>query len=396
MEIEVSISLTDLQRTIKEAVNDNTVDTVVICTGRQVGKTHYLSRQAFAWAVTDVQKIGFFEPTYKQCKKVFKELKSSLKLIKVIEFNQSDLEIQFPNGSIIRFHTAENDNCRGYTYDKLLVDEACFVKGDIFQAAILATVGVALSEGRGKLILASTPKYRNWFYDYTLLRDPKVKVIKATSEAGGFLSPDLLARFKKQLPDSVYRNEYLGEFLEAGNGLFEYSGKLVPYVEGEPTVGSIAGIDWGIEDDYTVLSIFAPEGTPLYLNRWRKLDWTTLIDKIVRVLNKYQPTVYCETNGIGNMPSKELKKKYSRTKPWVTSAKSKQQIVESLILSLKNNQIRLFNIDWLKEELDSFSLEFNPKTNKVTYGSRAGHDDSIMSIAIANYHLVNKASLTVF
>ena len=391
----INVKLTALQESIKNEVNKPNVDTVVVVTGRQVGKTHYLTRQGVAWAIKAYCQIGFFEPTYKQCKKVFKELKAKLGKIKAIKFNSSDLEIQFPNGSIIRFHTAENDNCRGFTYQYVLVDEACFVKGDIFQEAILGTISIALSNGSGKLILASTPKYKNWFYEYSVLEHEKVRTIRATSEQGGFIGKDLLDRYKKQLPDSVYRNEYLGEFLEAGNGLFEYSGKLVPHVEGEPTVGSIAGIDWGIEDDYTVLSIFGPDGTPLYLNRWRKLEPDEIIAKILKVLNIYKPAVYAETNGMGNVLSKLLKAQYPNTRAFFTTNKNKKEIVDALILAVKNKTIRLFDIDWLKGELDAFSVKIG-KSGKVTYEARTGHDDAIDSIAIANYHLINKATVKVY
>jgi len=360
---------------------------ISVCTGRQVGKTHLALMTMINWALEDSNTIGFFMPTYKQCKKVMRQLEGIVKDVPAVLFNRSDMTVSFKhNGSLIVFFTADNDNCRGETFDKIIVDEACFVKDTIWSEAIRPTVAVALSRGNGKVLLLSTPKRKNWFFDMVHDKTDGKIAFKFTTEEGGIVGKDEIADIKRSTPDRIFRCEYMAEFMDDGSGLFEWKSCVVKNTTYNRENKHYAAVDWGIEDDYTVLTIMDYKGQVVYINRWRGDDWQAIIVEIASVLRTYgSPPVHCETNGIGNMPTKELRKVYRDTLDWVTNAKNKNDMILKLAHDLKNNLITIPDDEQLGVELDVYTMTYNPSTGGATYGARNGfHDDMVMSLAICN------------
>ena len=370
---------------------------IVVCCGRQVGKTSIGLLTAVSWSLKHPgHETGVFLPTYKQCKNLFNRVKKMLKglsAINQVTYNGTEFLVTFENGSLIRFHTADNDNCRSFTYDSIIVDEACFVKDEIWNAAIRPTVAVSLSktEDPGKVLLLSTPKTKNWFHGMVNTVKDTYKVVRFTSEEGGLIGKDYLDDVKRQTPDSIYRNEYLGEFLDAGNGLFRYV-QCINNIESNK--GVVAGLDLGSKEDYTVLTIQDKDGNLIYLNRWRHQEWDIILKSVEIELRKHgMPVVYVEINGPGGMPFETLRKTYPKTKPWNTSQKSKNDIIQKLILDFNTKNIGVLDIDYLKDELDSFSVEY--KNGNAKYeGSNGSHDDCVMSLAICNYNRGNVVKVT--
>ena len=91
-----------------------------------------------------------------------------------------------------------------------------------------------------------------------------------------------------------------------------------------------------------------------------------------------------EVNSIGDVIYEQLSKVYPKVKPFVTTSKSKQEIVEGLQVAVQNNQFTLLDIEWLKKEFDLFTYEYNPKSRSIKYSAPNGfHDDGVMSCCIA-------------
>lgn len=390
------IKLSKIQRDIYDACNlDSDNDFIVVSCGRQVGKSTVASQVICNWCFNNYEyKVGFYAPTYKQAREQYKRIEKGLRKVQGMEFNKSELLVTFPNGSTCLFITADNDGMRGYSFDSIVIDEAGFVKDDIFNAGILPTVAVSISKGNGKALFVSTPKSKNWFYNYFTNEMDSKKSITATSEEGGLISKSLLKELKKNTPEHIYRNEYLAEFLEDGTGLFKYKGCLSDNISAEDEL-IYAAVDWAIEDDYTVLTVQDKVGNVLLQERWTGIDWVKLIDTIVDRLNKYNVhTIWSEINGVGNMPTKELRKKFPNTISWTTSNKSKVDIINKLAADFQVEAIKIPRSDSLLSELDAFELKYTPTTKKVTYAARNGfHDDCVLSLAIVNYNR-NKAGGT--
>ena len=296
MVLNMNIKLSDKQKQILEWCKlGNGIQYVVVATGRQVGKTTIATLVALEWALQNVDyDIGFFMPTYKQCKKVFKDYMKMCKELNFVKFNKSDLIVTFKNGSTIQFFTCENENIRTFTFDAVVVDEACFIKDYIWTAIIEPTIGASFSKldehgnpgNRGKALITSTPKAKNWFHTFVTddTIDRKV-VTRFTTIEGGVLSYDYVMGIKKRIDKQLYACEYDGEFIESGTGMFAYKGlinKVAPSMKGH-----VAGIDVGSRDDYTVLTIQDKLGNVIFQDRWTKMSYEKIIIPIIKILKRY-------------------------------------------------------------------------------------------------------------
>ena len=85
------------------------------------------------------------------------------------------------------------------------------------------------------------------------------------------------------------------------------------------------------------------------------------------------------------MPSQYLKERYPNTRIWITSNKSKNNIIQRLILDFNTKNIKILENDFICEELDFYTSVW--KDGLVRHGASGGkHDDGVMSLAICNYH----------
>ena len=361
---------------------------VCVSTGRQCGKSTTAGQIALMWAIGENQRdyrVGIFLPTYKQAREQFNRLKRGLNKVKSIKFNKSEFMIDFPNGSSIKYLTAENDNCRGFTFESIIIDEACFVDDEIFHSAILPTVAISLGQKNGKCLLVSTPKEKGWFYDYCMDISPGYKFITFTSYEGGLFTKEFLDDVRRKTPESYFRNEYLAEFMDGGSGLFEYNDAIVTYEITDKTKCT-AAIDWGMENDYTVLTIMNHKKELCFIKRWRKIDWDIMMDEMVKILKEHgNPLCYAETNGIGNMPVKSMKKKYPNTREWNTTQTNKKEIILLLSKDIKTGTVKIPKIDYLISELEDYTFTF--ENGNMKFAAKNGsHDDCVMSLAICHFN----------
>ena len=149
----------------------------------------------------------------------------------------------------------------------------------------------------------------------------------------------------------------------------------------------------GRADDYTVLTILNDKGQMVYCDRWRHDSWTNIVQSLLAKLNEYKPTTLVEINSIGDAIYEQLKAGYRHDiHPFVTSSKSKSDIIEGLIVANQSKEFTIQHIDWLLKEFDVFTYQYSAQTRSVKYGAPNGfHDDGIMSCAIA-YHALKKRS----
>ena len=358
----------------------------VVSIGRQFGKTLLGENQALKWAIENKNwKVGWVSPTYKQCKKVFKEVVRALgKCPFVVRINNSDLIIEFDTGSVILFYSAEAyDTIRGETFDGLICDEFAFFKPAAWDEVLKATV---LVKGK-KVLIMSTPKGKNQFYKvFNLANDnPQYKSFFGTSYDNPFIDPEEIEDARRSLPEHIFKQEYLAEFLDDGSSVFRNINECIN--QANKTNHLFAGIDLGRADDWTVLTIVNDQDEEVYSNRWRHMDWSAIINNIVVVLNKYKPKTLVEANGAQDAIFEQIRNavNYPKTsiKPFVTTSKSKQAIVEDLIVGFENKELSIIGYDWQVSELQTFTYEYNLKTRAIKYSAPVGlHDDYVMSRAI--------------
>jgi len=393
---------TKKQVEIIDACTTESVKYIIGCFGRQAGKSFTAMNLLLKWALEDNGSISMWvSPIYSQAKKVFTELTNTIAgtgLTKSI--NKSELTITFINGSVIYFRSGEReDSLRGYTLTYLIIDEAAYIKDEVWNTVLRPTV---LVHGK-KVLFISTPKGRNWFYNLAMrgMSDdyPQYKTFHATSFDTPFITAEELEEAKLSLPDNIYRQEILAEFMDDGGEVFS-SIKSNCILPSYPPIATgekyYAGLDFGRQNDYTVLTVVNSKGEMVDFYRERQKSWDIIVSELLVRLRKWKPVVYAEVNSIGDVLFENIKKQYSAVQPFVTNNESKQNMIEDLIMGLNENKLLLptqeLNVD-LYKELSVFTYEYSPRTRKVKYGAPSGfHDDCVISLGLTYYSFKKKAS----
>ncbi len=342
------------------------------------------ANQLLYWALNNKNvKCAWVSPVYKQSKKVFQDIyKAFAKRPEIYKtVNQSDLLLEYVTGSTIQFFSAERyDNIRGFTFDYLVCDEFAFMQAEAWTEVLRATV---LVKGK-KVLLISTPKGKNHFYTMHQMDgiNPQYKSFTMTSYDNPIIQPSEIDDAKYTLPEIIFKQEYLAEFVDGGYHLFSN----IPIGTGERTSRLVAGLDLGRADDYTVLTIMNDKGQMVFCERWRQMEWATILNHVKTILRDFRPDVYVEVNSIGDIVLESLRNDMSgicNIHPFVTTSKSKNDIIESLLVASQNKEVSILDLDWLRKEFEVFSFEYNPKSRLVKYSAPAGfHDDGVMATAI--------------
>jgi len=381
------------QKLIHDAINNGNQKYYVLNIGRQFGKSLLAINQILYWAFNSKCDVAWVSPIYNQANKVYETtVKAFANSPFVIRKKDAQkLKMEFCNGSTLQFFSAERyDNMRGFTFDYLVCDEFAFMDGQAWTAVLRATV---LVKGK-KVLLISTPNGKNHFYQLFMLDgvNDQYKSFKMSSYDNPMIDPKEIDDAKLTLPNHIFRQEYLAEFVDGGSSVF---GNL-NYLEGQSGTRYYGGLDVARADDYTVLTIYNEKGNMVFIDRWRHDSWSNIVRKAAEIIDKYNAQTYVEVNSIGDPIFEMLKgvlKNRNNIQPFVTTSKSKQDIIEQLAVANQNKEVSFLPVDWLIKEFDVFTYEYNPKTRNIKYSAPSGfHDDGIMSAAIG-YEAVKKLKI---
>lgn len=373
---------------------------ITLTTGRQWGKTILAENLLLKWALTHNQaNCMWVSPVYAQANKVFDELLKAVQDTPVFSsYNKGNLSLTFVNGSVIHFKSAERyDNLRGFTLDYLIIDEAAFIKDDVWNMILKPTI---LVKGK-KVLFISTPKGKNFLFELHLrgmdIDQTNYISLRGTSYDTPFIDKEEVEEAKRALPEDIFKQEILGEFIDNGGEVFtdiERHQTIPEWIPFNPERKYYAGIDFGRQNDYTVLTILDDLGRVCLIYRDRHKPWSEIIANCIRHLREYKATCQVEVNSMGDVLYEQIKKKYNDVHPFVTTSASKQNIIEDLIYAFNESQVLIPTEDLfppLSNELKIFTFTYSPKTRRVSYGAmEGGHDDTIMSLAIGFNSLKSK------
>lgn len=364
---------------------------------RQCGKTFFIQVQLIQMALRHAGTISaVFEPTSDIARKVYKSIYKALEQTNLIKSaNAQLLEMELTNGSSILFRSSEAMN-RGLTITGLLVlDECAYLDNDGIYA-ILPLVNAHFAP----IIIASSPfTMEGYFYDMYMkgLQDnPRIKTFDWSKhpETSRFLPDEQKELYRQTMSRAKFTTEILGDFLTDGGLLFvNIDGCLK---DAEDTNTLYMGIDFGAgsDEDYTALAVFNTYGEMLHIHRtnhltpMQQVEW--LCDLIIGYSEEHSiRTILGEINSIGKVYEDAMKvllkpKKLTVT-DWVTTNKSKQDLVTTFQLALENGMIGLLNEPNLLNELRHYQAEINVKTKTVTYNGYKCHDDMVMATMLGYY-----------
>jgi hypothetical protein len=380
------------QRDIINSIINTDIKYHIVSVGRQFGKSLMGENVLLWWAINQPKsKILWVSPIFAQSDKVHSEIETAIYNSGIIKSsNHSKNQLILNNGSEIYFKSAENyQTIRGYSFNYVIIDECAYIDENAWTQSIRPTMA---SQGKKALFL-STPKSKNWFYNLFQMglssEYPNYKSYRGSSYDSPYINQEEIEDAKKTIPENVFRQEYLAEFIEGGGEVFSNLNSIT--FEHYPTpMGKIyGGLDLAKQVDYSVLTLMDEQGNIIDITRTNQRDWKSIIDLVANKINQYQASVYIETNSIGDMFFDMIQKQSKNVFPFYTTNQSKQEIIEGLILDINEGNIRIPSKDLfppLFEELSIFTYDYSPKTRSIKYGSPNGfHDDCVMSLALCNY-----------
>lgn len=358
-----------------------------ICCGRQFGKSFLATQLLLYYGINyPNSELMYTTPVYAQASKVYKELLKGIKDSGIVkEYNRNENSLILANNSEIYFKSVQvPDNIRGYSVDYLFCDEAAMYKQEVFDEVLRPMLTV---KGK-KAFFLSTPKGKNWFYKMFQQANVNKRYIsfKETYKNNPLANLNEVNDARKTLPKAIFSQEYEAEFIDDAGDVFINIKKCCKSIFKEPKQGEtyFAGIDFGRQDDFTVLTIVNQKGEVVFIYRDNQKQWSTIIDNIVKALNKYKPQyTLAEVNSIGDVLLEMLQKKYKNAEGFYTTNDSKSDIIELLIKAFQDEVISIVDYEPLVNELQDFTFTYSRAKRKIVYKARTGHDDTVISLALA-------------
>jgi len=183
----------------------------VIVAHRRFGKTTFCINHLIKSALTarhHSSRFAYVAPLYRQAKTVaWDMIKHYTSTIPSVKYNESELRVDFPNGSRITLFGSDNpDSLRGIGLLGVVLDEVAQMKEDVWGSVIRPT----LSDQKGYAIFIGTPKGLDSFYDIydkALIEDDWYTNIYKASETG-ILDADELEAAKRDITFEDYMREY--------------------------------------------------------------------------------------------------------------------------------------------------------------------------------------------
>ena len=359
----------------------------VVCVGRRSGKTE-LGKILAAEPSVLAYPVGWFSPTYKDMLEVWRSVVDWLRPI-TTRVNASERRVELITGGVLEFWSLDNPNSgRGRRYKRIIVDEAAFVKNlmDAWNKVLFPT----LADYAGDAWLFSTPKGRNDFY--RLWKQGESVNGWANWQMPTSVNPHIVASeiqiMRDTMPERVFEQEILAEFLEDGGGVFRRVRECVRDVAQAGWRGAgqyLFGVDWGKHNDYTVVTVLDISSQSLVsMDRFNQIDYTLQRGRLVELYNRFRPVaIYAEANSIGDPNIEQLRAEGLPVFPFQTTAVSKKLAIDALSLAFERGDISVIDDEILIDELLSYEVRRLPSGN-TTYGAPDGmHDDTVMSLAIA-------------
>jgi len=356
-------------------------------TGRRWGKTLACLYEITKQALEKPGSLSWWvAPVYSQSMLAYRLLSNAAHEA-ISQDIKSLRRLEFKTGSAVEFKSADNYNAlRGAGIDMLVIDEAALINREAWEAALRPT----LSDTKGKAIFISTPKGRNFFFElFARGLDPAYPEWESftfPTEANPYIDKAEIEEARRTLPDTVFRQEYLAEFLEDSAGVFRNIKACIQGDFEEPKVGHnyVIGFDVAKHEDFSVITVLdTTTNHVVAFDRFNQIDYTLQIERLKSLAKKYNATVLMDSTGVGDPILEQAIKAGIKAEGFQFTGVSKQQLIEHLAVQLEQQNITFPNIPELIYELELYQYEIT-RAGNVRYTAPQGyHDDTVISLALA-------------
>lgn len=307
-------------------------------------------------------------------------------------YNKSEryLELRSTGARIYRRSGDNPDSLRSKGFNFAVIDEA-----GTFTDAAYNALRPALSDRQGWLYAVGTPAGRNWFYtgfQRGLDGAGNYFSLNAPSTVNPWFDQAEMAAARADMPERVYRQEYLAEFIADVAGVFSHdaikastSGTLAHHQAG---ARYMAGVDLAKYSDWSVIVILRTDVTPwqvVAFDRFTKMPWDAQERRLLELLERYKVSkALVDKTGIGDAVVESMARKNRKIEGFQFTATSKEEVVSGLAVGLERGQIAIpSSCDVMLRELSQYEYQLRPNGH-VAYSAPSGlHDDTVMALGLA-------------
>jgi hypothetical protein len=312
--------------------------------------------------------------------------------------NDSEHRLELVNGSVVDMWSLDNyDAARGRKYKRVFINEAAMAKN--LKDAWTMVVRPTLADFRGGADFGTTPKGLNYFFDLWQAADKDDWArFHYTTYDNPYIPPDEIDAMRSSLPERVWQQEIMAEFLEDGSYFQNVEKSAILEAPDDPANHTghylVMGVDWALSNDYTVLTVACRDCNRVVgWERFNNLDFTYQRERLYSLYDRWKCIgVLPERNSIGE-PNIEIIQ--GRTtlllgpdgKPgYMTTATSKPPLIQGLATALEHDGF-LVPMDYA-DELRAYEVEIT--TGNPKFSAPDGqHDDRVISLALVRYAMVS-------
>lgn len=328
-------------------------------------------------------------PTYKVAAVGWRLIRSLALQIPGTTVRDGDMLTTFPGGGTVQVRSADNpDSLRGEGLDFVVIDECAYVAEAAWQEALRP----ALSDRLGRAMFISTPSGRNWFWRCYQrgLQGGEWQSWSFPTSDNPYIEPSEIEEARGDLPERIFRQEYLAEFLEGEGTVFRNIAACLNAPETTPAEHAghhlVMGVDWAKQSDFTCLSVVCRDcRTEVARDRFNQIDYHVQRQRLQALAERWNVAVIlAESNSIGEPIIEELQRSGLPVRGFETTATSKPPLIESLALAFEREECQWQADPVWTGELEAYERKVSPVTGRSQYSAPEGmHDDTVIARALA-------------
>ena len=385
---------------------------IIGTTGRQVGKTEEIADfidTAMCAEPDPLDRTGSLVPAVAVLGPTYEKAELSVKryidrLTRTfgqdsyhLNQNKHELTITDPAagkvGAMLKWISGDDAyNVVGFSFSAFAVDEAQAIPDDVW-FKFIPVGGARHASG----LIFGTPDittYQTWFQGLWLRgQDPldtNYYSFSIRSDEAPWMSTESIIDAKHQLPESVFRRLYGGEWVEEQGLVF--TGIETALLHGEPTIPEgrrlVMAVDLAVTEDFNVVMVGDPATkTALFRERWNKTDPLVTCDRIIELWERFgKPKTVVDESGMGGKAMVAvLRSRGMRVQGVTFTHANKSEMLHQLVSDIQHRKIMFPAWDDLLREFRSFVYGRSP-SGKVTAGAIVGsHDDLVMTLVMLNH-----------
>ena len=330
--------------------------------------------------------VAWFAPIYDDLMENWRDVVHTLQpVIKHKDGSEHRIEL-ITGGTIDMWSLHDRDSGRGRKYKRIVINEASKVKD--LQYSWEYVLRATLADYSGDAFIGGTPKGFNYFA--TLCQQHETRDdwrhFHYTTYDNPHIARAEIDELRATLPDRVFRQEILAEFIEDGayfQGVEQCAVIDAPDSPADHAGHAIMGAaDWAKSNDYTVLTLACRECNRVVdWARFNQIDYRLQRGRLMDLHQKWNVLAWLvESNSIGEPNLEELQYSGLPIEGFATTATTKPALIEGLNSAFTQHGFQVPRE--FANELRAYEIISN--SGRTKFGAPTGmHDDTVISCALA-------------